>query len=319
MRVLITGGAGFIGSHLCDSFFAQGSQVSVLDNLSTGSIKNLMDIEDKIDIHFGDIRDKGLVESLVNNCDLVLHMAAAVGVFNILKNPIESISTNFQGSENVLKASVKYNKRIILASTSEVYGKNLKDKLSESDDRLVGPPQKLRWTYSDAKALEEAVAHSYFISNNLQVTTVRLFNTVGPRQSGAYGMVIPRFIEAATQNLPLEIFGDGTQRRVFCHVKDAVNAIMKISAADQTIGEVINVGGIDEISIADLAKKIINELKSKSKIVYTPYNIGYEYGFEDVNRRLPDLTKIKKLIDWQPEQKLNQIIQDSIEYITKEI
>lgn len=318
MRVLITGGAGFIGSHLCDSFLAQGNQVSVLDNLSTGSIKNLIHIADKIDLYSGDIRDKDLVESLVDSCDLVVHMAAAVGVFNILKNPIESISTNFYGSENVLKASVKYDKRIILASTSEIYGKNLNDKLSESDDRHVGPPQKLRWTYSDAKALEEAVAHSYFITNNLQVTTLRFFNTVGPRQSGKYGMVIPRFIEAAIQNLPLEIFGDGTQRRVFCHVKDTVSAVMKTVSAKQTIGEVLNVGGCEEISISDLAKKIIIEVNSKSKIVYTPYNIGYEHGFEDIKRRIPNLAKIKDMVDWQPEQRIDQIIQDCLVYLTKE-
>jgi UDP-glucose 4-epimerase len=217
MKVFITGGAGFIGSHLCDALVAEGKEVTVLDNLSTGSKKNIAHLEGKIKVFQGDIRDQKLVETLVENCDLVLHMAAALGVDNILENPIESISTNYHGSEIVLNAATKFDKRIVIASTSEIYGKNPNQPLCETDDRVVGTPQKLRWTYSDAKALEEATAYSLFLSKKLKVTTVRFFNTVGPRQTGRYGMVIPRFVQAALEGKPISIFGDGSQSRVFCH------------------------------------------------------------------------------------------------------
>ena len=220
MRVFISGGAGFIGSHLCDALVARGDAVSILDNLSTGSKDNIAHLKGKIKVSQGDIRDKALVESLVADSDLVLHMAAALGVDNILENPIESISTNFYGSEVVLNAAQKYDKRILIASTSEIYGKNTKQPLAETDDRVIGTPQKLRWTYSDAKALEEATAHFLFLTKQLRVTTIRFFNTVGTRQTGKYGMVIPRFVRAAIDNSPLKIFGDGSQSRVFCHVND---------------------------------------------------------------------------------------------------
>jgi len=243
MKVFITGGAGFIGSHLCDALVAEGKEVIILDNLSTGSKHNIAHLEGKIKVLTGDIRDQKLVESLVENSDLVLHMAAALGVDNILENPIESISTNFYGSEVVLNAAAKFDKRILIASTSEIYGKNPKQPLSETDDRVVGSPQKLRWTYSDAKALEEATAYALFLAKNLKVTIVRLFNTVGPRQSGRYGMVIPRFVNAAISNESVRIFGDGSQTRVFCHVSDTVRAILAISNNDKSIGEVFNIGG----------------------------------------------------------------------------
>jgi len=258
MKVFITGGAGFIGSHLCDALVAEGREVTILDNLSTGSKKNIAHLEGKIKVFQGDIRDQKLVESLVENCDLVLHMAAVLGVDNILENPIESISTNFHGSEVVLNAAVKYDKRIVITSTSEIYGKNPKQPLSETDDRVIGTPQKLRWTYSDAKALEEATAHFLFLTKQLRVTTIRLFNTVGPRQTGKYGMVIPRFVSAAIENKPLKIFGDGSQSRVFCHVSDSVKAILALAGNDKTIGEVFNIGGRGEISILELAKMIID-------------------------------------------------------------
>jgi UDP-glucose 4-epimerase len=310
MRVLITGGAGFIGSHLCDALIARGDEVSILDNLSTGSIKNIAHLQVKIGINQGDIRNKEEIEKLTRNADLVLHMAAAVGVNNILENPRESVSTNFYGSEVVLNAAVKFEKRIIIASTSEIYGKNPKQPLSEVDDRVIGTPQKLRWTYSDAKALEEAVAYSLFISKNLQVTTVRLFNTVGPRQTGDYGMVIPKFISAAIDNKPIKVFGSGAQSRVFCHVLDVVEAIISLASTNEAIGEVFNIGGEGEISILDLAKKIIKQLNSNSDIKFIDYKEAYSIGFEDMIRRVPDISKIKNFIKWSPKRDLTEVISD---------
>jgi len=310
MKVFITGGAGFIGSHLCDALVAEGREVTILDNLSTGSKKNIAHLEGKIKVFQGDIRDQKLVESLVENCDLVLHMAAVLGVDNILENPIESISTNFHGSEVVLNAAVKYDKRIVITSTSEIYGKNPKQPLSETDDRVIGTPQKLRWTYSDAKALEEATAHFLFLTKQLRVTTIRLFNTVGPRQTGKYGMVIPRFVSAAIENKPLKIFGDGSQSRVFCHVSDSVKAILALAGNDKTIGEVFNIGGRGEISILELAKMIIDQTKSKSEITFTDYVDAYSAGFEDMVRRVPDISKITNFTGWEPKLGLAAIIED---------
>ena len=310
MKVFITGGAGFIGSHLCDALVAEGKEVTILDNLSTGSKKNIAHLEGKIKEIQGDIRDQKLVESLVENCDLVLHMAAALGVYNILENPIESISTNYHGSEIVLNAATESDKRIVIASTSEIYGKNSKQPLSETDDRVVGTPQKLRWTYSDAKALEEATAYSLFLSKGLKVTTIRFFNTVGPRQTGKYGMVIPRFVRAAIENTPIKIFGDGSQSRVFCHVGDSVKAILALVANDKTIGEVFNIGGEGEISILDLAELIIKQTNSKSEINFTPYEEAYSAGFEEMVRRVPDISKLTKFTGWKPKLDLDDIIQD---------
>ena len=310
MRVLITGGAGFIGSHLCDALVARGDEVNILDNLSTGSKGNIAHLEGKIRVHQGDIRDKALVESLVDDSELVLHMAAALGVDNILENPIESISTNFFGSEVVLNASLKYDKRILIASTSEIYGKNTKQPLSETDDRVIGTPQKLRWTYSDAKALEEATAHFLFLTKQLKITTIRLFNTVGPRQTGKYGMVIPRFVRAALKNQPLNVFGNGSQTRVFCHVSDSVNAILALSLNDKTVGEVFNIGGKGEISILELAKLIVKQTNSKSDITFTDYEDAYLVGFEDMARRVPDISKLTKFIGWEPKLDLGKIIED---------
>ena len=310
MKVFITGGAGFIGSHLCDALVAKGAEVRILDNLSTGSKKNIAHLEGKITVFQGDIRDQNLVESLAKDSDLILHMAAALGVDNILENPIESISTNFYGSEVVLNAALKYDKRILIASTSEIYGKSTKQPLSENDDRVIGTPQKLRWTYSDAKALEEAIAYSLYLTKQLKVTTIRFFNTVGPRQTGKYGMVIPRFIRAAIENSPLKIFGNGTQSRVFCHVNDSVRAILALASNDRSIGEVFNVGGKGEISILELANQIIKQTNSKSKIAFLDYEDAYAPGFEDMARRVPDISKINSFTGWEPELDLNTIIAD---------
>jgi UDP-glucose 4-epimerase len=310
VRVFITGGAGFIGSHLCDVLVARGDEVSILDNLSTGSKGNIAHLEGEIKVFQGDIRDQALVESLVADSELVLHMAAALGVDNILENPIESISTNFYGSEVVLNAALKYEKRILIASTSEIYGKNTKQPLSETDDRVIGTPQKIRWSYSDAKALEEATAHFLFLTKQLKVTTIRFFNTVGPRQTGKYGMVIPRFVGAAIENKPLKIFGDGSQTRVFCHVSDSVKAILALSINDKTVGEVFNIGGKGEISILDLAKLIIKQTNSKSEITFTDYEDAYATGFEEMARRVPNISKLKNFTGWEPKLGLDIIIND---------
>ena len=310
MRVFITGGAGFIGSHLSDHYVTAGDQVTILDNFSTGSKTNIAHLEDKITIVDGDIRNVDLVESLTNDADLVLHMAAALGVNTILESPLESMSTNITGSEVVLNAAAKLNKRIIIASTSEIYGKNPRHPLSETDDRVVGAPQKIRWTYSDAKAIEEAMAFALHQEKNLPVTTVRLFNTVGPRQTGRYGMVVPRFVHASLKNEPITIYGDGTQSRVFCHVADAVQAISTMAATDSTIGDVYNVGGTGEVTIKQLAEQVLAVTGSQSQITYTPYSDAYPAGFEDIQRRVPDITKIKSAINWAPTKDLKQIISD---------
>ena len=310
MRVLITGGAGFIGSHLADHYVAKGDQVIILDNFSTGSQENIAHLSGAITAVDGDIRNIELVEKLTQDADLVLHMAAALGVNTILESPLESISTNITGSEVVLNAAAKYKTRIIIASTSEIYGKNPKQPLNESDDRVVGAPQKIRWTYSDAKAIEEAMAFALHQEKGLPVTTVRLFNTVGPRQTGRYGMVVPRFVQAAIKNEPLTIFGDGTQSRVFCHVGDAVQAIATIAQTDSSIGDVFNVGGTGEITIKELAEKVISLTKSQSVITYTPYTNAYPAGFEDIQRRVPDISKISNAIGWAPTKDLETIIKD---------
>ena len=310
MRVFITGGAGFIGSHLADALIARGDEVTILDNLSTGSATNIAHLSGKVELHQGDIRDAALIEKLMAPADLVLHMAAALGVNTILEKTIESVSVNFTGSEVVLNAATKLKKRIIIASTSEIYGKNPQQPLNEESDRVVGAPQKIRWTYSDAKALEEAIAHSLHTTQGLKVTTVRLFNTVGPRQTGRYGMVLPRFVQAALANQPITIYGDGSQSRVFCHVQDAVNAILILAATDSTIGDVFNVGGVGETTIKELAEKIISRTNSTSTITYTPYIDAYPAGFEDMQRRVPDITKIKKTINWAPANTLDSIIDD---------
>jgi UDP-glucose 4-epimerase len=310
MRVLITGGAGFIGSHLADHYVAKGDHVTILDNFSTGAKENIADLSGKITAVEGDIRNVDLVEKLTKEADLVLHMAAALGVNTILESPLESMSTNITGSEVVLNAAAKFNKRIIIASTSEIYGKNPKQPLSESDDRVVGAPQKIRWTYSDAKAIEEAMAAALHTQSKLTVTTVRLFNTVGPRQTGRYGMVVPRFVQAALKNEALTIYGDGAQSRVFCHVDDVVQAVATIAATDATVGEVFNVGGSGEITIKALAEKVISTTKSQSVITYTSYTDAYPAGFEDIQRRVPDISKIKQAIGWAPTKDLETIIKD---------
>ncbi len=279
--------------------------------MSTGSRTNIAHLEGKIVVHDGDIRDKDLVEKLVSDSDLVLHMAAALGVKNIMEHTIESIDRNFSGSEVVLNAATKSKKRIIIASTSEIYGKNPNQPLHEESDRVVGAPQKIRWTYADAKALEEAVALTLHRTHGLKVTIVRFFNTVGPRQTGQYGMVVPRFIQSALRNEPITIYDDGSQSRVFCHVEDAAKAVLRLADTNSTIGDYFNVGGVGETTIKELAQHVINCIGSSSIIKHIPYSLAYPKGFEDVPRRVPDISKISGRIGWKPLHNLNSII-DSV-------
>ena len=314
MKVLVTGGAGFIGSHLADALCMSNEDVTVIDNFTTGTLVNLAQIKSKIKIIEGDIRDEKLISNLVSKADLVFHMAAALGVDNILNLTLESISVNITGSDVVLKAAAEYNKRIIIASTSEIYGKNQNQPLSETDDRVLGSPQKIRWSYSDAKAIEEATATVLHQTKGLRVTTIRLFNTVGPRQKGQYGMVLPRFVKNALTNKPLVVYGDGKQTRVFCHISDVVEGLLKIAKTDTSIGEVYNLGGVGEVNISELANRVIQITNSTSKIEYIPYDRAYPFGFEDMQRRVPDITKLKSTIDWEPKKDLNQIIEDIMNF-----
>ena len=309
MKYLITGGAGFIGSHLVDELTKSENQITILDTLSTGSKSNLT-VSPRIEFINGDIRDSVLVDKLIANCDVVIHLAAALGVDNILKSTLESLSINILGSEIVLQAAAKYSRRTVIASTSEIYGKNTVQPLTENSDRVVGKPQNIRWTYSDAKAIEEAIAQVLFQERSLPVTTLRFFNTVGPRQTGRYGMVLPRFVRAAVNGSKIEVYGDGSQSRVFCHVLDAVNAINGVISNDKTIGEVFNVGGVGEISILGLANKVKEITNSDSKIVTKSYDEAYASGFEDIQRRIPSIEKINLAIGWRPLRKLEEIIGD---------
>ena len=310
MRYLVTGGAGFIGSHLIESLIKRSDQVVVLDNLSTGSSKNLSKVADQIIVHNGSILDQQLVDKLVADCDYVIHLAAALGVFNIVNKPLESLKTNLQGSEIILQAADKYRKPVLIASTSEIYGKNEKVPLNEEDDRIIGHPLKSRWSYSEAKAVDESLAYFYHLENKLPVRIVRFFNTVGPRQVGHYGMVVPRFIEAALKNEPLSIYGSGEQIRCFCHISDVIRALLLVIDSDQAVGEVFNIGNNQQSSINQLADRVISLLGSKSKIERISYKDAYPQGFEDMQRRVPDISKIKRVLGWSPQLDLDQIIKD---------
>ena len=312
-KVLITGGAGFIGSHLADYFVDNGNEVVILDNLTTGSKSNLSGPGGKAKFVLGDIRNQDLVEQLVSETDLVLHMAAALGVDNIMTDTIESISTNIYGSEVVLQAAAKFKKRIFIASTSEIYGKNPKQPLSEEDDRVIGAPQNFRWSYSDAKAIEESIARVLYLERDLQVTTVRFFNTIGPRHTGKYGMVVPKFIASALSGKDIEVYGDGNQTRVFCHVNDAILGLISLLDNPKSIGEVFNIGGVGEISILDLAEKIVKTTNSTSAIVKIPYTSAYPDGYEDMQRRVPNISKLSSFTGWQPRFDLDGAILSILE------
>ena len=310
MKYLVTGGAGFIGSHLVEKLLITGNQVTVVDNLSTSTTKNLASIEKRVIFVKSNILDKSIIDKLVSECDYVVHLAAALGVLNIVNKPLESLKTNLQGTEIVLEAAAKYEKSVLIASTSEIYGKNEKVPLSEDDDRVIGHPLKSRWSYSEAKAVDESLAYFYYIKNKLPVRIVRLFNTVGPRQVGHYGMVVPRFVSAAIRNEPLQVYGSGDQIRCFCHVDDAVKALLLMMDSEKAIGQVFNVGNNQQISIMNLAKKVIEITRSKSEIIKLPYSEAYPDGFEDMQRRVPDISKIKSVLGWSPQIELGQIIKD---------
>lgn len=312
MRILVTGASGFIGSHLCERLIVEGHSVVAFDNFSTGDARNLAGLAGVkgFTLMPGTILDTGALLQLTKEADYVFHLAAAVGVFNIVNNPLASLLTNIRGTENILEAAHSTNTPVFLTSSSEVYGKNVSDALKESDDRVLGSPITLRWSYSEAKAIDESLAYAYFIEKQLETRIVRFFNTVGPRQLGAYGMVVPRFVKAALNNEPITIYGDGTQTRCFAHVYDVVDAVIAVAFADNTIGKVINIGNNSEISINDLAKKVINETSSKSEIVYVPYTEAYGAGFEDMERRVPNIDLINQLVGWKPQRDLSTIISD---------
>jgi UDP-glucose 4-epimerase len=317
VKYLITGGAGFIGSHLAEKLITRGDQVVVLDNFSTGSLNNISGIKDKIKIEHGSILEKAVIDKLVSESDFVVHLAAALGVFNIINKPLESLKTNIQGSEVVLEACDKYKKPVLIASTSEIYGKNDKVPLNENDDRIIGHPLKSRWSYSEAKAVDESLAYFYYLENKLPIRIVRFFNTVGPRQVGHYGMVVPRFVSAALKNEPLSVYGSGDQIRCFCHVDDAVRALLLVMDSEKAVGQVFNVGNNKQISIRELAKKVIELTGSSSSIEKIAYEKAYPEGFEDMQRRVPDISKIKQVLGWTPEINLDQIIKDIAAFNSK--
>ena len=317
MKYLVTGGAGFIGSHLIEALVRRGNTVSVLDNLSTGNLKNLSSIRLSINFKRGEILDRDLINDLVAESDYVIHLAAALGVFNIVNKPLESLKINLQGSEIVLEAADRYKKPVLIASTSEVYGKNDKVPLNEEDDRIIGHPLKSRWSYSEAKAVDESLAYFYYLENKLPIRIVRFFNTVGPRQVGHYGMVVPRFVSAALKNESLSVYGSGDQIRCFCHVTDAVKGLLLVMDSDKAVGQVFNVGNNSQISIMELAKKVIEITGSKSSIEKIAYEKAYPEGFEDMQRRVPDISKIKQVLGWEPEINLDQIIKDIAAFNSK--
>ena len=310
MKALITGGAGFIGSHLADHLVERGDHVVLLDDLSTGRSANIDHLNHRADAEFvlGSILNTDLVDHLVSKVDAVFHLAAAVGVSLIVEKPLESLITNIRGTETVVEKAHKYGKRILVTSSSEIYGKNTSDSLSEDDDRILGSPLKARWSYSEAKAIDEILAYTYWREKGLETIIVRLFNTVGPRQTGSYGMVVPRFVNQALQNLPITIFGDGLQTRCFCYVGDVVDGLIALSEHADAFGQVFNIGGTDEVSIRDLALRIIELAGSKSDLEFIPYDVAYEEGFEDMVRRVPDTERARRMVGFEPSANLDDII-----------
>ena len=319
MKVLITGGLGFIGSHLTERLLLEGHSVTILDDSSTGNLSNLDTFKDhkSLVVTNGTVLDSALLDSLIKRTDYVFHLAAAVGVFNIVNNPLKSLLTNIRGTENVLESALSNMVPVFMTSSSEVYGKNSSDSLRETDDRILGSPLTLRWSYSEAKAIDESLAYAYHVEHGLDTRIVRFFNTVGPRQLGAYGMVVPRFVSAALHDEPIIIYGDGKQTRCFAHVYDVVDAVLAVAFSDRTIGKVINIGNNFEISILDLAHKVIQETNSRSKIQFMPYSEAYGEGFEDMERRVPNIELIESLVGWKPTRNLSTIISDIAQEMRK--
>ncbi|MGP4020270.1 NAD-dependent epimerase/dehydratase family protein [Saccharopolyspora sp. 5N708] len=313
MRALVTGAAGFIGSHLVERLLADGHQVIGLDDLSTGRTANLPVGDPNLRLVPGTILDGSLVDDLMTDVDLVFHLAAAVGAFVIQERTLQGLLTNIHGTENVLDAALRHGARVLVASTSEIYGKNTKVGLAEGDDRIIGSPLKSRWTYAEAKAIDESLTYSYVRELGLKAVIVRLFNTVGPRQSGRYGMVIPRLVSQALQGRPLTIFGTGQQIRCFCHVADVVPALVRLVRLDRAQGMAVNLGNTEQVSIEDLAARVLAMTGSASGTVQVPYEEAYGPGYEDMQRRVPDCARARELIDFRPRHTLEDIIRAVID------
>jgi len=310
LRYLITGGAGFIGSHLAERLLQKNEKVVLLDNLSTGSMENIRHLKhsEHLEYHLDGIENKQLLAELVDDADIIVHFAAAVGVKLIVESPVRTIETNVHGTELVLDAASKKKKLVLLASTSEVYGKNTQVPFHEDADLVLGPTTKGRWSYAASKALDEFLALSYWKERKLPVIVVRFFNTVGPRQTGRYGMVLPNFVQHALKNEPIEVYGDGKQSRCFCDVRDTVEALLRLFPLEQAVGEVINIGNTHEVSIEELATLVKERTKSASSIQYIPYDKAYEPGFEDMMRRVPNIDKLHLLTGFRPQTSLNEIV-----------
>jgi UDP-glucose 4-epimerase len=317
-KALVTGGAGFIGSHLSELLLANGWEVFVLDDVSTGSLENIAHLRGRPDFHLvvESVLSGAIVNELVHKCDVVFHLAAAVGVRLIVEQPVHTMVTNVQGTESVLDYSSRFGKRVLIASSSEVYGDHREEKpLEEAARRVYGPTTEKRWLYADSKAMDEFLALAYHQERDLDCVIARLFNTVGPRQSGQYGMVIPRFVQRALAGEPLEVHGDGTQTRAFCHVHDTIRALKALMEADEHSGEIFNVGATERIRIVDLAARVIELTGSSSEIVFIPYDEVYDLGIEDTLHREPAIAKIEKTIGWRPTRELDQILTDVIEHV----
>ena len=316
MKVLITGGAGFIGSHLSERHLDGGDHVCIIDDLSTGSMHNIAHLKGTphFTYHIDSVTNYGLMAELIDSCDIVYHLAAAVGVRLIVESPVRTIETNVRCTEIVLSLAAKKRKRVLITSTSEVYGKRERVPFRETDDLLMGPPQKGRWSYACSKAIDEFLALAYWREKKVPTVVVRLFNTVGPRQTGRYGMVIPNFVRQALSGQPITVYGDGSQRRCFAHVHDVIGALVQLAQHPDATGDVYNIGSNQEVSILELAEKIKHLTGSESPIVLVPYDKAYEEGFEDMLRRVPDLTKVRKLIGYKPKFKLDAVLQSVIEY-----
>jgi len=310
LRYLITGGAGFIGSHLAERLIDRGDRVVLLDNLSTGSMENIRHLKgsDHLEYHLDNIENKQLLAELVDDADVIIHLAAAVGVKLIVESPVRTIETNVNGTQLILEAACKKKKLVLTASTSEVYGKNINVPFHEDMDLVLGPTTKGRWSYAASKALDEFLALSYWKEKKLPVIVIRFFNTVGPRQTGRYGMVLPNFVKAALENRDIEIYGSGKQSRCFCDVRDSVESVIRLVDTEKSVGEVVNIGNTEEITIEDLAHRVKERAKSTSKITYTPYDQAYEPGFEDMMRRVPSVDKLHRLTGFRPQTALNEII-----------
>jgi UDP-glucose 4-epimerase len=321
LRYLITGGAGFIGSHLAERLLSRGDRVTLLDNLSTGSMDNVRHLKasGNLEYHLDNIENRQLLAEVVDEADVIVHLAAAVGVKLIVESPVRTIETNVNGTQLVLEAACKKRKLVLTASTSEVYGKNTCVPFREDADLVLGPTTKGRWSYAASKALDEFLALSYWKEKKLPVIVVRLFNTVGPRQTGRYGMVLPNFIKQALENEPIHVYGNGQQSRCFCDVRDTSEALLRLMSTDRAVGEVVNVGNTEEISIEGLAHRVKERTRSESRIEYIPYDQAYEPGFEDMMRRVPCVDKLQDLTGFRPQTTLNEIIDRVSAYFQEKV